>query len=67
MKNELQKFLLIQYKNENIISKIIHFGFLNIDINGKTLKGTFYANEIEQQGSSHGNDKNNVIDYFTIS
>ena len=23
-----------------------HFGFLNIDINGKTLKGTFYANEI---------------------
>ena len=22
-----------------------HFGFLNIDINGKTLKGTFYANE----------------------
>jgi Calcineurin-like phosphoesterase/Iron/zinc purple acid phosphatase-like protein C len=44
-----------------------HFGFLNIDINGKTLKGTFYANEIEPQGSSHGNDKNNVIDYFTIS
>jgi Calcineurin-like phosphoesterase len=44
-----------------------HFGFLNIAINGKTLKGTFYANEIEQQGSPHGNDKNNVIDYFTIS
>jgi calcineurin-like phosphoesterase family protein/iron/zinc purple acid phosphatase-like protein C len=46
-----------------------NFGFLNIDINGKTLKGTFYANanEIEQQDSSHGNDKNNVIDHFIIS
>jgi hypothetical protein len=45
-----------------------HFGFLNIDINGKTLKGTFYANEIQQQGSSSdGNDKNNILDTFTIS
>ena len=24
-----------------------HFGFLNIDINGKKLKGTFYANELQ--------------------
>ena len=23
-----------------------HFGFLNIDINGKKLTGTFYANEL---------------------
>jgi Calcineurin-like phosphoesterase len=45
-----------------------HFGFLNIDINGKTLKGTFYADKIEQlSSSSNVNDKNNVIDYFTIS
>ena len=44
-----------------------HFGFLNLDINGKTLKGTFYANGIEQQGSSHGNDKNNIIDHFIIT
>jgi hypothetical protein len=45
-----------------------HFGFLNIDINGKTLKGTFYADEIEQlSSSSNVNDKNNAIDYFTIS
>ena len=44
-----------------------HFGFLNIDINGKTLKGTFYANAIEQEGSPPGNDKNKVLDDFTIS
>ncbi|HEX2406315.1 MAG TPA: hypothetical protein VHJ38_03815 [Nitrososphaeraceae archaeon] len=25
-----------------------HFGFLNIDINGKTIKGTFYKNKGEQ-------------------
>jgi hypothetical protein len=38
-------------------------GFLNIDINGKTLKGTFYADEIKQPNSSSNvNDKNNAID-----
>ena len=45
-----------------------HFGFLNIDINGKTLKGTFYANEIQFPPYQYVNYyQNNVIDEFTIS
>ena len=41
-----------------------NFGFVNIDINGKTLKGTFYANE---QGSGHNTEsQNNMLDEFTI-
>jgi len=45
-----------------------HFGFLNIDITDKTLKGTFYANENENEPGYHyvGN-QNNAIDHFTIS
>ncbi|HET7644555.1 MAG TPA: hypothetical protein VFK40_13695, partial [Nitrososphaeraceae archaeon] len=42
-----------------------NFGFVNIDINGKTLKGTFYANE---QGSGHNTEsENKMLEEFTIS
>ena len=42
-----------------------NFGFLNIGINGKTLKEIFYANE---QGSGHKTEpQNNKLDEFTIS
>jgi len=44
-----------------------HFGFLNIDINGKTLKGTFYANEPQLPRYHYVNYQNNIIDEFTIS
>ena len=44
-----------------------HFGFLNIDINGKTLKGTFYANKSELPRYHYVNYQNNIIDEFTIS
>jgi hypothetical protein len=44
-----------------------HFGFLNIDIDGKTLKGTFYANESELPNSYYVDYQNNIIDEFTIS
>ena len=44
-----------------------HFGFLNIDINGKKLKGTFYANELQLPHYHYVNYQNNVIDEFTIS
>jgi hypothetical protein len=43
-----------------------HFGFLNIDINGKTLKGTFYGNE-EKIGYYSISYESNTIDEFTIS
>jgi hypothetical protein len=43
-----------------------HFGFLNIDIDDKTVKGTFYANEREL-GYYYVDYKNNIIDHFTIS
>ncbi|HEX7257651.1 MAG TPA: hypothetical protein VF242_06285, partial [Nitrososphaeraceae archaeon] len=44
-----------------------HFGFLNIDINDKTMKGTFYANESELPNYYNVNYQNNIIDHFTIS
>ena len=44
-----------------------HFGFLNIDINGKNLKGTFYANESELPQHHYVDFQNNIIDQFTIS
>ena len=50
-----------------------HFGFLNIDINSKTLKGTFYANENANKPNYHfisnavAASNNNILDYFTIS
>jgi hypothetical protein len=44
-----------------------HFGFLNIDIDEETLKGTFYANEREQGFSYVSLQNNIIIDYFTIS
>ncbi len=43
-----------------------HYGFLNIDINGKTLKGTFYANESEFPRYHYVKYQNNIIDKFTI-
>ena len=45
-----------------------HFGFLNIDIYDKMLKGTFYANERELPHYYYVNFQNNIIiDHFTIS
>ena len=44
-----------------------HFGFLNIDVDGKTLKGTFYANESELPHYYYVDYQNNIIDQFTIS
>jgi len=44
-----------------------HFGFLNIDINGKKLKGTFYANASILLHYHYVNYQNNIIDEFTIS
>jgi hypothetical protein len=44
-----------------------HFGFLNIDINGKTLKGTFHANEPVLPRYHYVKYQNNIIDEFTIS
>ena len=45
-----------------------HFGFLNIDIYDKKLKGTFYANERELPHYYYVNFQNNIIiDHFTIS
>ena len=43
-----------------------HFGFLNIDIDDKTVKGTFYANESEPNYYYVAN-QNNAKDHFTIS
>jgi Calcineurin-like phosphoesterase len=43
-----------------------HFGFLNIDINGKTINGTFYSNENDNT-LDNSNIDNNVVDHFTIS
>jgi hypothetical protein len=44
-----------------------HFGFLNIDINSKKLKGTFYANASILPHYHYVNYQNNIIDEFTIS
>jgi hypothetical protein len=44
-----------------------HFGFLNIEINDKTLKGTFYANENKLPQNYYSDYKNNILDQFTIS
>ena len=44
-----------------------HFGFLNIEINGKTLKGTFYANENKLPQNYYPDYHNNIVDEFTIS
>ena len=45
-----------------------HFGFLNMDISGNTVKGTFIANESEQGFINVGFQQNNrIIDHFTIS
>ncbi len=43
------------------------FGFLNIDINGKTLKGTFYKNENEKEIINVSFQSNQIADQFTIS
>jgi Calcineurin-like phosphoesterase len=44
-----------------------HFGFLNIEINDKTLKGTFYANENKLPQNFYSDYHNNIVDQFTIS
>ncbi|HET9805945.1 MAG TPA: LamG-like jellyroll fold domain-containing protein [Nitrososphaeraceae archaeon] len=45
-----------------------HFGFLNIDISGNTLKGTFYANKSELPRYHYVKYQNDmIIDHFTIS
>ena len=44
-----------------------YFGFLNIEINGKTLKGTFYGNEPGLPRYHYVKYQNNIIDEFTIS
>ena len=44
-----------------------HFGFLNIDITGNTLKGTFYANENKLSPHYYSDYHNNIVDQFTIS
>jgi hypothetical protein len=48
-----------------------HFGFLNIDINGNTIQGTFYANKIKLSSYYYYyyyvKYKNNIIDQFIIS
>jgi hypothetical protein len=46
-----------------------NFGFLNLDVDNKMVKGTFYANEIEEPSDylHYVSNKNNVIDHFTIS
>jgi predicted phosphodiesterase len=54
-----QAFFVAKYDDKN-------FGFLNIDINDKTLKGTFYANE-KDTGIQSLAYTNNIIDQFTIS
>ncbi len=41
-----------------------HFGFLNIDINDKIIKGTFYSNE--NDNILGNNNNNNIVDQFTI-
>jgi len=43
-----------------------HFGFLNIAISGKTLKGTFYANESGFSRYHNIHYQNNIMDHFTI-
>ena len=44
-----------------------HFGFLNIDIDDKTLKGDFFANERTLPYYDYIDYHDNVIDHFTIS
>lgn len=44
-----------------------HFGFLNIEITGKTLNGTLYANENKLSKSNYVDYKNRILDQFTIS
>ena len=43
------------------------FVFLNIDVNGKTLKGTFYGNEPELPRYHYVKKQNNIIDEFILS
>jgi hypothetical protein len=56
---ERQEPFIVKQDDEN-------FGFLNIDINGKTLKGTFYANE-KENGIQPVAYTNNIIDQFTVT
>ncbi len=45
-----------------------NFGFLNIDIKGKSLKGIFYANPVSNyKDISTGNNNDRIIDQFSIS
>jgi hypothetical protein len=58
-KLEGQEPFVVKQDDEN-------FGFLNIDINGKTLVGTFYANE-KENGVKPVTYTNNIIDQFTVT
>ena len=44
-----------------------NFGFLNIDIKGKSLKGIFYANPVSNYKDISTDNNNNIIDHFSIS
>ncbi len=44
-----------------------HFGFLNIEIKGNILKGTFYANENKLPQNYYLDYQNNIIDEFTVT
>jgi len=44
-----------------------HFGFLNIEIKGNILKGTFYANENKLPHNYYLDYQNNIIDEFTVT
>ena len=44
-----------------------NFGFLNLDIKGKSLKGIFYGNPVSNYKDISTNNNNNIIDHFSIS
>ena len=43
------------------------FGFLNIDIDNQSLKGTFIKNENQKGIINIGFQNNQIVDHFTIS
>ena len=44
-----------------------NFGFLNIDIKGKSLKGIFYPNSDSNYKRIGADNNNNIVDQFSIS
>ena len=53
--NSNTKHLLLQTRMIKL------FGFLNIDIDDESLKGTFYANERELPSYYYVSNQNNII------